>query len=83
MIDAIKAWIKSDSAKRVVRTVWQVFGPIIMLIVYDFGMDGAVNLQGYVFGRSGFILIGAAAFALWMNRKMPVEPVELPVEPIE
>ena len=65
----MKAWLASDSADRVWRTAMQVFGPVLVLFLLDYGMDGSVVIRDYIFGDSGFIVVGTTAFALWMNRK--------------
>ena len=54
---------------RVKRTFIQVFGPVVIAGLYDFGMDGAIDLRSYVFGEAGFIVAGATALAVWMNRR--------------
>lgn len=66
----MKAWFNSDSAKRVGRTLIQVFGPVLVLFLLDYGNDGVVVARDYIFGDSGFIVVGTTALALWMNRKV-------------
>lgn len=66
----IRNWFASDSAKRVGRTFLQVFGPVLILFLLDFGADGVVAWRHYVFGDSGVIVVGTTALALWMNRKV-------------
>jgi hypothetical protein len=61
-------WLKSVDWIRVGRTALQVFGPVLILFLYDFGKDGVVNVRDYVFGDNGFIVIGTTALAVWMNR---------------
>jgi hypothetical protein len=69
MIDAIKAWFKSDSAKRVGRTLIEVFGPVVVLLLLDYGHDGVVVIRDYIFGDTGFIVVGTMALAVALNIK--------------
>ena len=70
MFDAIRVWLLSDSAKRVGRTLLQVFGGVVIAFLLDFGHDGIVSVREYIFGDSGVIVVGTTALALWMNRRI-------------
>jgi hypothetical protein len=63
----MKAYLARIDWRRVGRTVVQVFGPIAILFLRDWGADGVVNIRTYIFGDSGFILAGTTALAVWMN----------------
>jgi len=67
VVGSIRKWLASDSAKRVMRTAIEVFGPVAVLFLLDFGHDGVVVVRDYIFGDSGFIVAGTIAFALAMN----------------
>ena len=69
MFAGLRYWLASDSAARVGRTLVQVFGPVLILFLTDWGMDGQVAWRDYVFGQAGIIVTGTTALALWMNRK--------------
>lgn len=69
-------FIKKIDWYRVGKTFVQVFGPVFILFLYDFGADGVVVVRDYIFGESGIIVVGTTALAILMNLPPKVENVE-------
>jgi hypothetical protein len=67
MFARIGTWLKGIEWSRVCRTFVQVFGPVLVLFLYDFGADGQVVVRDYIFGNEGIIVVGTSALAILMN----------------
>ena len=70
----MKAWLASDSAKRVGRTLVQVFGGVAIAALLDWGEDGQIVIRNYVFGPGGVIIAATGFLAALMNRSVPPTP---------
>ena len=60
-------WLKSIDWRRIVRTLVQVFGGVVVAFLLDWGADGVVIVRDYVFGNGGIIIAATSFIAVLMN----------------